>query len=258
MAEESTKEKPQMEPPKEEKIEVQPEDRAAQLLQTLDGLGLDSAEKIQSTVQASSQAGNLANLLGEERKRATQLEQRLAQIEQRQQRQPQNEYYEEPTYQSPGLTVDHVKAAAREVLGEYVQSQQQAQLATAQEFSRIQGDQDFSAVRPIWEKHLQNPNVQMALQTGQTSLQDQYNSVVRGYYKGLLMQSKEAIQGYVQNRQQAPPHMEQQNNAAPPKEQKPQQQGSVREIMGKSQGGDDDIAAALAALMPDTDPMFRA
>ena len=255
------KEQPVLETPKEVKVEVQPEDKATELLSKLETLGLDSPEKIQSTYQASAQSGNLANLLGEERKRAQQLEQRLAQLEQAQ-RQPKQQdygYYEEPTTQGTSLTVDHVKAAAREVLGEYMQNQRQAQMATAQEFSRIQSDQDFPAVRPIWEKHLSNPNVQFALQSGQTTLADQYNTVVRGYYKGLLMQSRDTIQGYVGKTRTAPPHMEQQNNAAPPRENPPAQQGpaAVREIMGKSAGGDEDINNALKALFPDTDPMFR-
>lgn len=252
------KENPQMET-QPEAPQVQPEDKAAELLKALETVGIDSAEKVQSTYQASAQTGQMANLLGEERKRTQELERRLAQIEQ-QQRQPRQEdygYYDTPN-QSAGLTADQVEAAARKVLGEYVHSQQQAQLATAQEFSRIQGDQDFPAVRSIWEKHLQNPNVQLALQSGQTNLQDQYNTVVRGYYKGLLMQSKDTIQGYVQKTQPRPPHMEQQNNAAPAPEQKTGERPSLQEIMGKSTGGDEDINNALKALFPDTDPMFRA
>jgi len=240
--------------------EVKPEDKAAELLQALEAVGIDSPEKVQSTYQASAQTGQMANLLGEERKRAQQLEQRLAQLEQQSRQPRQDDYgYYDTQQNTASLTADQVEAAARKVLGEYVQSQQQAQMATAHEFSRIQSDQDYPAVRSIWERHLQNPNVQLALQSGQTNLQDQYNTVVRGYYKGLLMQSKETIQGYVQKGQPTPPHMETDNNAAPPREAPPQPQGNeaVRDIMGKSKGGDEDIKNALAALMPDTDPMFQ-
>jgi hypothetical protein len=155
------------------------------------------------------------------------------------------------------LSPDDIKRTMREVVGEYIQGQQQAQLATAQEFSRIQSDQDFPAVRPIWEKHITNPNVQLALQSGQTSLEKEFNNVRVAYYKGLLMQSKETIQGYVKQTPNAPPHMEKTTTAAPPRERAPETSDALREIMGKSAGGDEEISAALKQLFPDTDPMFR-
>lgn len=258
MAEEKkteTKEKPVLESHKSESTAPNPEDKARELLEQLNSLNLDSPEKIQNTFNASQQAGRLAQLLGTEKETVRQLQERMTAME-RQQRQP--DYTQEGFV---GESIDLRKTIQEVMRGEinnYVTSQREAQTAAMREYAGLQSDPDYSLIQQVWEKHVANPNVQMNIQSGNTTLTNEFNKVKIAYYKGIAMNSKDVLQGLINKTTASAKsvHMETGDTSTTPLPDKDTREEALDRIKQQSTGTSDDLDAMIKALIPDTDPFF--
>jgi hypothetical protein len=241
-----------------------PMKNAQALIDTLNKLGIDSedpqsaATKLQNMHFASSQMGRYANELGTERQKRQELEARLAALEAaRTQRSSQDEfgeiYGQQPV--APSIRPEDVRNVMREEIGNYVAMQNQATQAQLQEYAKIRSDSEFQAVEDLFNKHISNPQVQIAMQSRQTSLGDEYNRVKTTFYKNLALQTRNTLQQLMQQRQQgaAPPHMEQASSQMQGMPVRGDIHDELREMATKSRGTDDDLDAMLNKLLPDDD-----
>lgn len=254
-------ESPTVDEPSTEQPAEDQQVKAQELLETLNKLNIDSPERIEGVYQASQQAGHNANLYGDAQREVETLKQRLASLEQapRQRQQPQDEYgydYEQqaqPQYATP----QDVERIMQKQIGNYVNMTRQAQQQQYQEWARIQQDPDYGSVKDLFEKHISNPNVQMALNNGQTSLQNELGRCKVSMYKNLALQTKSTLEGLMKNpsvAQSQAPHMEQgATTPTPGVEPTPTSRDKLQEVAQQSSGTDDDIDSMLQAMIPDND-----
>lgn len=249
MAEES----PVMEEPKEEqtKQEVSAEDQAKAILAELESLGINSVEKVQNVVTASSESGNLARMLGEVRQQNENLQRQIREVTQQRQYEP-NDYGEQP--------VDIAKIMRNEIRNFYqdevVKPQVEQTNRVYSELSQIQSDEDYGLVKDVWDKHWNNPNTQHRMMTGQTGAKAEYDRVVRTYYREALKKTHGALRGVVESKAK-PPHVEvgDQTHVHMPTATD-DQRAKIEKIIKSSQGGDQDIEALVKAVFPADDPIF--
>jgi hypothetical protein len=242
-----------------------PTESARVVLETLNKLGIDSedpqaaATKLENMHFASIQAGRYANDLGAERQRAQALEARLAALEaERRTYRPQDDIgniYGEQQPAVPSIRPDDIRKVMREEIGNYVNMQQQATQAQLQEYAKIRGDAEYGVVEDLFNKHIANPHVQIAMQSRQTTLSEEYNRVKTSFYKNLAKQSRDALQNLLSQTQKVatPPHMEQSVGQAPGMPVLRTSKDQLMELHKKSRGTDDDLDAMLNAILPDTD-----
>jgi len=241
-----------------------PMESARVVLDTLNKLGIDSedpkaaATKLENMHFASSQAGRYANDLGAERQKVQALESRLAALEAtRTQRHTDDlsSIYGEQPQAAPSIRPDDIRQVMREEIGNYVNMQQQATQAQLQEYARIRGDSEYGVVEDLFNKHIGNPAVQIAMQSRQTNLSEEYNRVKTAFYKNLARQSRDALQNLLTRTQSvaAPPHMEQASGQTAGIPVSQTSRDELIEMQRKSRGTDDDIDAMLAKILPDND-----
>lgn len=235
---------------------------AQELLETLNKLNIDSPERLEGVYQASQQSGHNANLYGQAQREVQELRERLSQIEQQstQQRPPRDEYgydYEPERPAQQSVSLKDIEGVVQKQIGNYVNMQRQASQQQIAEYSQIQGDDDYNAVKNLFEKHVSNPNVQLALQSGQTNLRGEYNRCKVSLYKNLALQTKQTLEGLMKNpnvASQQAPHMEQgATTPNPGMEPTPTAQDKLQEVVKNTAGTDDDVDAMLQAMIPDDD-----
>ena len=248
-----------------------PMESARQVLETLNKLGIESedpesaAAKLQNMHYASQQAGRYANDLGAERQKVQALEQRLAALEARRtQQQPAQDDFEAiyGEQRPPSLRPEDVRNVMREEIGNYIQMQNQATQQQLQEYAGIRGDSEYGMMEDLFNKHIANPKVQMAMQTRQTNLSKEYDRVKTTFYKNLAKQSRDALQNLLNRTNQAaaaPPHMEQSSSQTQGIPQRPGVKDELYDMAKKSMGTDDDLDAMLRTMLPDDDQfLFQA
>jgi len=246
-------EKPTIEEPKgTEKPEVSAEDQAKAILEELGKFGIDSPEKVQNVAKASSEAGNLARILGETRQQNEILMREIQSLK-NQPKQTDSYEYGEPI---------NIKEVVRnELRGFYQEDILKPQVEFSNkiwsELSEVQSDEDYALVQSVWDKHWNNPNTQYKVQTGQTSPKKEYDKLVRTYYRQSMKKTYDALQG-VMNQKAKPPHIEtgDQTHVHMPT-QSDETREKVDKIVKNSKGGDSDIEALVRTILPETDPMFR-
>lgn len=202
MAEQPTVEQPVVEAPQE----VSAEDTQTALLAKLSEMGLENPESIEGMAMASKQAGNLANQLGDARTRAENAE---AEVQRLRATPPV------PQDMDYGETVDlgaMVSKTVRSELNTFATNMAKEQTRMQEAFNRerqaIMGDPDYNNVKDIYEKHMDNPNVQASLNAGTTTRTDEYNKLVRTVYRELLKESHGALNTIKGVATPAIPHME--------------------------------------------------
>ena len=252
--EKMAEEKPVMEEPVEESTtqELSAEDQAKEILAELDNLGINSVEKVQGMATASSESGNLARMLGEVRQQNDQLQRQIQEMNQAQ-RQYEPEYGEQP--------VDLAKIVRNEIRGFYsdevVKPQMEQTNRVYGELSAIQSDPDYPLVQQVWEKHWNAPQTQHLMMTGHTGAKEEYEKVVRTYYREAFLKTSGALRG-VMDKKATPPHVEvgDQTHVNMPT-QSDETRENIKNIVKSSQGSDQDIEALVKAMLPQDDPMFK-
>lgn len=246
-------EKPTIEEPKAEpKTEVSAEDQAKAILEELKSRGIDSPEKIENMAKASSEAGNLARMLGELRQQNANLERQIQNMNQPHKTDYDNDY---------GESIDLRQVVRNELRGfwndEIVKPQAEMTNRVYSELAAIQSDEDYPLVNQMWESHWQNPSTQHRVSTGQSSPKTEYDRLVRTYYRQSFKKTYDALQGVVESRAKAP-HVEtgdQTHVSMPTADDETREK--VKNITKNSQGSDSDIEALVKAMLPSDDAIFK-
>uniref|UniRef100_A0A6H1ZTY1 Uncharacterized protein n=1 Tax=viral metagenome TaxID=1070528 RepID=A0A6H1ZTY1_9ZZZZ len=181
-----------------------PEVNVDELVAELERAGVTNAQELQNKFKASSESGRLAQLLGEERKHARELQAKLEQLANRPAQVPDDIYSERPIDIESVVERSLEKAlTTREIKA---QKMQEANIAS---WNQIQTDEDYGLVREIWEAKLKDPNFVFRIQSGMVDPVREYTQTVRGYYKNMMKKSVDTIRQLKGGVPAAsPPHIE--------------------------------------------------
>lgn len=247
-------EKPQIETPEVKEPEKKPESEVDSLLSELKRFGLEKPEQIKNIYQASQQTGRAWNEVGELRKEVDRLTQAL-------QSQPQKQY--EPDY-GENQPIDLSKAIREGIRAEVMEMQKmqsEGMKRYYQELNSIQSDEDYPVVGELFEKHISNPKVAMNLQSGMSSLRDEYAKVNRTYYRELLKRTSSVLEKQAGVRQK-PPHVEQgETQSFPlPSEDDERKENKKRIVKNRQSGimsSDQALDALVKEFLPADDPIWQ-
>lgn len=191
--------------------EVAPDD----LLAELKAAGVTNATELQNKLKASSEAGNLAFKLGEERREKAELAKRLEALEKRAVPTEEfNDYTERP--------IDlqgEIARGVEQVLTKREKQQADAQRQMMTKWHTIQNDEDFHLIKPVWDEKLKDPNFVYAVQSGQVDPVQEYTNTLRTYYKGIARRSAETIEKLSGGKVKTPMVEQGANTAAQPEEE---------------------------------------
>ena len=198
---EEKKELPNVEEPT---AEVKVETDVDGLMAELERAGVTNTEDLSGKLRAGSEAGNLARLLGDERKEKQGLQEKVDRLQAKPQ--PQQDFMEYPE----GQTIDIESAIERSVnktLDKRDKVAREANQRSLAAWNRIQTDEDYHLVKDIWEERLKDPAFVMQIQSGAKNPVDEYTSTLRTFYKTLLKKSHETITT-MKGDDLKPPHVE--------------------------------------------------
>ena len=194
---------PNVELPREEPKEAETEVDVDGLMAELTKAGIENPQQLQGKLDAGSEVGRVAQLLGDERKRSRDLEAEIAQL----QAAPVKDEFD---YSQENRPID-IEAAIEKSVGNVLDARD-AKARKAQEksyaaWNKIQTDEDYHLVKEVWEEKLKDPGFVMKIQNGSINPVDEYTSTLRKYYKTLLKQSHETITT-MKGGDLKPPHVE--------------------------------------------------
>ena len=173
------------------------------LVAELEAAGVNSTEQLQGKLNASKEAGQLANLLGQSNARVRELENALT----AQQQQPM-----QPDYlgdEDEGVNLQNMmRNTIREEVARERQMTLQAQQFVNSKWQEILSDPDYPQVKDIWEQQCQDPNFQAGMQSGQIDPVREYNQTVRRYFRGIARKSVDAIKTLQKGGRPSLPHVE--------------------------------------------------
>lgn len=239
-----------------------PDPRAemADVLAELERIGVKKPEQVANMARASSEAGRLANMVGEIRRENAELRRIIEQSVTK----PQAQSWDgSPDTVDLGKLVE--QSAAKAVRGFYeeqvLKPQMQAREMLYRQMEEVQNDDDYPVVKDVFEQHIQAPRTQQALASGQTSLTNEYDRVVKQFYRKALGRSRDLLKSLhdagAKPGAKTVPHMESgTGNQYVPPEQKPDTKAKLVEIRKQSRGRDDDIDRMLDAILPNDDPFM--
>lgn len=239
-----------------------PSQEAAALLEELKSMGVETPEQVRGMAKASSESGRLANMLGELRQQNAYLAEELKSMKRAPKRQQWNDDDDLGDQSASSIDLGELvsKQVRKELHGFWNETQrQQHEMRERQwsEWRKIEGDRNYPMVKNIWEKHVQNPQVQYDLQSGVTTASDEYNKVVVRYLEAIAKRSRDVIEGFQGKSKVAPPHMESGAPPAPTKEGDASPREQMRKVAEKGTGSDDDIDALINAAIPKGDRIFQ-
>ncbi len=232
------------------------------LLKELETLNISDPKQISDMAHASQQTGRAWNEVG-------QLRQQVAQL-QEQMRHTQNQYREpsvDTEFSNEPIDVkDALKGAVREFYNEEViRPQRQAAEMYWQQKSQIQSDTDYQnnpAIREMWDKHEQNPDFQMRMQMGQTSLVGEFDKLRITYFREIAKRSHETIKGLTESPKVQTPFVEQGDTRSTPAQAPIDERKETANKIDKQRrdgtlNSDDALKALISTYLPKTDPIFR-
>lgn len=200
-------ESPQIEEGKETPPEIPTEKKVdvEGLISELERAGVSNTQELTGKLEASVQAGRLAQLLGEERNRTRQLEDELRKTA-----------VQKPVddYGVPSTAIDiesTLERTVNRVLSKRDEAAALKQQRLIDTWNTISGDEDYPLVQPIWEEKLKDPKFVFAIQSGIKNPIDEYTKTVRNYYKNITKRAAETIsqlRGGGAGGVDKPPHME--------------------------------------------------
>lgn len=247
MTEEKTEEK--MEAPQvEEAPEVKPETPdIPDLIATLERAGVQNTADLTNKLRASEESGRLANLLGDVRRENAELKEMLKNMN----RQPQQR---EDWDQQPVDIEAAIGRALDKKLTEREQRQMQMQQAAWAAYNRIHGDEDFHLVANEWAKKERDPQFALKLQAGQVDPIDEYQKMVRRYYKDVALRAAATIKTLTGGGK--PPQVNVESSARMPSGKTPAQSEQLKKVQAMKdrvdKGGaltEEDELAALTAIL---------
>jgi type I site-specific restriction-modification system R (restriction) subunit len=180
--------------------------------------------------------------------------------------------YNEPRYDQPEyvnttgtLTKDDIKNAFRDFYkNDVLGPQQQAYQQNLAEYNSIRNDPRYKMAGRVFEQHIKNPNVQMALNSGQTSLKDEYNRTVIAILENLSGQNAKSKMQQVTTPaaepEQSVPHMETSESAHVPKPDTESEKKEKVKTLTKPENWDgttDSLRKLVDTMIPPDDPLWR-
>ena len=182
------------------------EARIGQLLETLNRAGVSSIDQLEGKLEASQQVGQMANLLGDARKRIEQLESAPspAQVD------PYTGNQSSDDLDLEGLMTKVIRKEDQRKNSAAMQRQQMINGA----MQSIYQDEDFPLVKEVWAQKVQDPNFVMRVNSGQVNPVNEYTTMVRNFYKKNMRESAQTIESLQKGMGVSPPHVE--GNAAIP------------------------------------------
>lgn len=198
MAEEETKieETPPLEeePPKETE---KPAAEVEELLAELEKVGITDATKLQGTIRASREAGNLANLVGE-------LRAEIGEMKKAKERVPAQEQDVEPAGQDLEQLMNTIldKRDTKKAQDQYNYNRM-----VLQQHQEIKDDKFYPQVKEIWDEKLKDANFAFEIQNGIVNPVKEYDKLVREYLVGMAQRSAETIKT-MQGGKPLAPHVE--------------------------------------------------
>jgi hypothetical protein len=184
------------------------------LIKVLEKAEISDPQRLQGKLEAGTQVGHLAKLLGDERKRSAELEETLRQ--QRDHIKPRKPDDLEDFMENPSGAIDIESIVARTTRQVYrserareAKEAERIQKANIEAWSRIQTDQDYPLIKDVWEDRLKDPAFVYQIQSGQVDPVLEYTNMVRGFYKKTIGESRKIIEMLRGNiPAAAPPHVE--------------------------------------------------
>jgi hypothetical protein len=142
---------------------------------------------------------------------------------------------------------------------EVIKPQQEAQGRILGELSQIQQDPDYGLVAADWDKHINSPQVQQKIYSGQSTPMYEYNTFVRSYLRGFLTRTTETLRGLTDRGAQPIPHVES-GDIAHVHTQTPDEisREEINKMIDpkKWQGTDTDIENLVGKFFPKGDPLL--
>ena len=178
------------------------------LLDELGKIGVKKPEELVNIHNASQQVGKAWNEVGTLRQQNEQLLQAVREL-QTKVSQPASR---EPDYGTNSEGVDLGKlidtkldAGIKRNIRDMQQQQFEAQRHVQREYAKITNDPDFQLVEEVWKRHASTFDTQDRLQSGQSTLSEEYNNVVKTYYREIAKTESVCHRGSVQRDNQSSP-----------------------------------------------------
>ena len=176
------------------------------LIAELEKVGITKPEELQGKLEAGTQAGQLANLLGETR---AELRATKEAMEAMKQTKP---YQENEFDQFEGNQTTDLEGLLTKVLDKREKEKSakalQAQQAVMGMWNEIQTDPDYHLIKDVWEQKIKDPTFVYSVQIGQTNPVKEFNKIVREHYKGTMKRSLDTIKTLTGKSDIQPPHVE--------------------------------------------------
>jgi len=219
------------------------------VMKELEAIGKTKPEDVRNMHQASVQTGRYANEIGQLRQEIQRLR---SEREVPQRRQDYGEY----DNQDP---IDLSQVIRKEVKGVYQEIQQEqwdSYNRQMQQINKVRSNDYYDLVGDVFEKHIQNPDTQMRISSGQTTYEDEFHRVKDKYLITALQRSRDAL-GSLKGGKKAAPHVESGASPAPVKEpDEDNPKARARKVAAKSTGSDDDLDLMIDAMLPKGDPLL--
>ena len=193
---------PKVEPvgePEIPKTEPKTNEEIEGILALLDGAGIKTKDEMQGKIDASKQAGQLANILGTVRAENQELKEMIKGLSKAPKPSGEFDY-------SEGQPIDiesAVERSVRKVLEQDKRANAEQQQRVLQQYNAITTDKHYKLVKDVWEEKMKNPNFVV----GNANLTEEYKNTVIDFYMGVSQRAGDVIRGMKPGTIK-PPHME--------------------------------------------------
>jgi hypothetical protein len=195
------KELPQVEEPAKQEAEAIDVDG---LMAQLEKAGVTNAEDLDGKLTAGAQAGRLAQLLGDERKRSEELTEKLAQQPRPQPTQDFMDYGEGQTINIE----DAIEKSVTKVFTKQAETNRKAQEMQLGQYNKITQHPNYGFVKDEFEAKLKDPNYVYQVQAGMIDpVGDFYDTVIKKQ-QVLMKESHKTIEQLAGGGKPPPPHVE--------------------------------------------------
>jgi len=163
------------------------------LQSVLESHNLTDADSVQSLVEDLGKFkqgyGNSQNELGEVRRQLTALQQQLQQTPQV----PDDPYAEPPAVDLKQQIESSVTKAIGDLMNNYQQANIQGRQQYLAQVNRLEKMPNWAAVKPAFDQAMSNPQIQQAMQSGQTDMEKVYLYLNQGFLLNVAQGAQDAI-----------------------------------------------------------------
>jgi len=230
------------EPTVTEPIVETPTENAHDLAEKLTELGIDNVEKAEGVVKAGQEAGRLANMLGDERRRNSELEALL--------RDSQSQRVDPSNTDDYGVDLGAVVGKEMSKFWDKKQNEaQQMQQRQMHEFQKIRSHKNYALVGKEFEEYIKTPDYQTELMTGKSPSEifyDMSNDTLRSH---LITMRDALLKGTQAPAEVSIPHTETAQATPPAQESSTERSDQLKQIKKDWKGDDSDISKVLDVIL---------